>query len=111
MLTGCVTHNITNLTVREQPRSTNHMYRVEYQWDSTDQTVRPGTIKPIVMIGEAEYPMRPVMKMHNRWEAWVPVPPTQNEIVYHYKVNYQYTGFGKVGKASTTSKEYTLTVR
>jgi hypothetical protein len=111
MLTGCVTHTVTNLTPTGQPRATNHMYRVEYQWDSTDQTVRPGTIKPVVMIGTEEYPMKSVMKMHNRWEAWIPVPPTQSEITYYYKIAYQYTGFGKVGKASTNSKEYTLTIR
>jgi len=111
MLTGCVTHTVTNLTTKEQPRSTNHMYRIEYQWDSTDQTVRPGTIKPVVMIGVEEYPMKPVMKMNNRFEAWIPVPPTKSEITYNFKIAYEYTGFGKVGKASTNSKDYTLTLR
>jgi len=111
MLTGCVTHTVTNLTTKEQPRSPNHMYRVEYQWDSTDQTVRPGTIKPVVMVGFEEYEMKPVMKMNNRWEAWVPVPPGKSEITYQFKIAYQYTGFGKVEKASTKSKEYTLTIR
>ena len=111
LLTGCVTHTVTNLTTTTQPRSTNHMYRVEYQWDSTQQTELPKTIKPVVMVGDTEYPMRPVMKMTNRWEAWIPVPPTVNEITYHYKIAYKYTGFGKVEKASWNSQEYTLTIR
>ena len=111
MLTGCVTHSVTKLTATEQPRSTNHMYRIEYQWDSNSQTVRPGSIKPVVMVGFDEYKMKPVMRMHNRFEAWVPVPPGQNEITYYFKIAYQYTGFGKIESASTKSKEYTLTIR
>ena len=111
MLTGCVTHSVTNLTTKEQPRSPNHMYRIEYQWDSTQQTQRPGSVKPVVMVGPEEYPMKQVMKMSNRWEAWVPVPPGKNEITYHFKIAYQYTGFGKVENASWNSKDYTLTVR
>ena len=111
MLTGCVTHTVTNLTVTEQPRSPNNMYRIEYQWDSTQQTERRGSVKPVVMVGFEEYEMKPVMKMHNRWEAWVPVPPGKNEITYQFKIAYQYTGFGKIETASTKSKEYTLTIR
>lgn len=111
MLTGCVTHTVTNLTPTAQPRSTNHMYRVEYQWDTTQQSFRPGSVRPYVMLGLQPYEMKPVMKMNNRFEAWIPVPPGTSEITYHFKVDYQYTGFGKVQKASTNSKEYTMTIR
>lgn len=111
IITGCVTHTVTNLTPSSQPRATNHMYRVEYQWDTTQQSFRQGSVKPVVMVGLEPYVMKPVMKMNNRWEAWIPVPPGQNEITYQFKIDYQYTGFGKVEKASTTSREYTLTIR
>ena len=36
----------TNLTATAQPRSANGLYRVEYEWTSTQQTVQPETIKP-----------------------------------------------------------------
>jgi hypothetical protein len=87
------------------------MYRIEYQWDSTQQTVRPGSIRPFVIVGTESYKMDPVMKMSNRWEAWVPVPPNQTDLVYQIKANYQYAVFGGFMNASKISKEYTLTIK
>lgn len=106
---GCV-NTVTNLTSSTHARDPKNMYRVEYQWDSTQQTVRPGSIKPYVVVGFDSYEMRPVMKMNNRWEAWIPVPPSKKEIVYHFKVNYEYTRFGQPGTASKLSPEYKLII-
>lgn len=111
LLNGCVSNRVTNLTVTELPRSANNMYRVEYQWDSTQQTVRPDTIKPFVLVGFDQYEMKPVMKMNNRWEAWIPVPAGVSEVTYSFKVAYQYTGFGKTPSASKRSQEYKLFIK
>ncbi len=111
VVTGCVTNTVTNLTPSEVPRSANHMYRIEYQWDSTQQTVRPGSIKPSVVLGFDQYEMKPVMKMNNRWEVWIPVPAGKNEIVYHFKVLYDYTAFGAPKTAAKLSDEYKLIVK
>lgn len=108
---GCVTNTVTNLTATEAPRAANNMYRVEYQWDSTQQTVRPDTITPTVLVGFDQYPMKPVMKMNNRWEAWIPVPAGQSEISYRFKVDYTYTRFGKPGTASKLSQDYKLFIK
>jgi len=86
------------------------MYRIEYQWDSTQQTLRPETIKPYVLVGFDQYEMRPVMKMNNRWEVWVPVPAGKDDITYRFKVDYQYTTFGGMKSASKLSRDYKLTV-
>ena len=111
LLTGCVTNTVVNLTATEHPRSANHMYRVEYQWDTTQQTMRPETIKPYVLVGFDTYEMKPVMKMNNRWEAWIRVPRDVNEVGYRFMVDYQYTGYGKMQNSSKLSRDYKLFVK
>lgn len=111
LLTGCVTNTVTNLTASSQPRDPKGMYRVEYQWDSTQQTIRPGSVRPFVIVGTETYEMKPVMKMHNRWEAWIPVSPSQSEVTYSFKVDYQYSDFGAIKGGSKLTKDYTLVIR
>ena len=110
LLLGCVT-SVTNLTATGQPRNSNNLYLVEYQWDTSQQTVKPDSIKPYVVVGFDTYEMRPTLKMTNRWEALVPVPPEKNVITYWFKVDYEYARFGKPGKDSKRSEEYKLYVR
>lgn len=111
VLVGCVTNTVTNLTATTQARDPKGMYRVEYQWDSTQQTVRPGSIKPYVVVGQEEYEMKPVMKMDNRWEAWIPVPPNRNSVDYQFKVNYEYSAFGAIKPACKLTKDYQLLIK
>ena len=66
LIAGCVTNTVTNLTPTAQPRSPTGQYRVEYQWDSTQQTVRWDTIKPVVLVGFDNYEMKPVLRTMNR---------------------------------------------
>jgi len=110
LLLGCVT-SVTNLTSTSQPRNPNNLYPIEYQWDTTQQSIRPDSIKPYVVVGFDTYEMRPTLKMTNRWEALVPVPPEKNVIVYRFKVDYEYARFGPPGKASKGSPEYKLYIR
>jgi len=109
LATGCATNSVTNLTPTEMPRSANHMYRVEYQWESTQQTMRPETIKPYVLVGFDQIPMKRVM--NNLWEGWIQVPPGANEVTYRFKVDYEYTGYGKLKPASKLSRDYKLIVK
>ena len=87
------------------------MYRIEYQWDTTEQTIRSDSIHPFVLIGFDSYEMQSTLKMTNRWEALVPVPPDKNVITYRFKVDYEINEFGKIGKASKTSPEYKLYIK
>ena len=105
---GCVTSGITNLTPSKVKRTPNNLYHVEYQWNSNQQTLRPDTITPVVVVGQETYPMRKVPKMQNRWEAYIPVPPDRKSVNYRFKVDYDYNAFGKRGKDSMLSPEYKL---
>ena len=110
LLSSCATSSITNLTPTQQPRNPTGLYPIEFAWDSSQVTLRPDTIAPQVVIGFDFHPMRPTLKMNNRWEALVPIPPNQNSIIYHVKVDYEYNQIGKKGKGSKLSPEYKLTI-
>lgn len=109
-LAGCVT-TVTNLTATTQPRNPNNLYLLEYQWDTSQQTIRPESIQPYVIVGFDTYEMRPTLKLTNRWEALVPIAPDKNVITYRFKVDYEYARFGKPGKASKGSPEYKLYIK
>jgi hypothetical protein len=108
---GCASTTLTNLTATTQPRNPNNLYLIEYQWDSSQQTLRPDTIKPVVVSGFETYEMRPVLGMTNRWEALVPIPPNKDTLTYSFKVDYEYSRFGKPGKSSVHSPDYTLNIK
>jgi hypothetical protein len=110
-LGGCATTTLTNLTATAQPRNPNNLYLIEYQWDTTKQAVRPDSIKPVVITGFETYEMRQVLNMSNRWEALVPIPLTKNSLTYSFKVEYEFNRFGKPGKSSVRSPDYTLTIQ
>lgn len=111
VLAGCATNTITNLTSSTQPRNASGQYPLEYEWDSNMATIRPGTITPYVVIGVDLYPMRQTLRMTNRWETLVPIPPDQKSINYRFKVDYEYNRFGKPGPGSKLSPEYKLSIQ
>ena len=110
VIAGCVT-TITNLTATTQPRNANNLYLIEYQWDTTQQTIKADTVQPFVIVGFDTYEMRPTLKMAQRWEVLVPVPPDKGMIVYRFKVDYEVNRFGKPGKESKSSPEYKLYIK
>jgi len=107
---GCATNVVTNLTPTQYPRNPTGQYLVEMKLDSTQQTLRIDSVTPYVVVGFNEYKMRPTHKMTNRWETYVPVTASQDSILYHYKVNYEYNRFGAPGTNSLLSPEYKLIV-
>jgi len=109
-LLGCAT-TLTNLTSTTQRRNPKNLYSIEYQWDTTQQTIKPDSIKPFVVVGFDTYEMTQTLKMTNRWEALVPAGPDKDVIIYRFKVDYEYTRFGKPGKASKGSEEYKLYIK
>lgn len=110
ILAGCVT-TVTNLTSTTQARNANNLYLIEYQWDTTQQTIRHDSIQPFVVVGFDTYEMRPTRRMTNRWEALVPVPADKSVVTYKFKVDYEFSRFGNPGKASKTSPEYKLYIK
>ncbi len=107
---ACATSTITNLTPSAQARRANGLYPVECAFDTQQRTLQEGTLSPQVIVGFDSYPMRRVLKANNRWETLVPIPAGKSEISYHFKADYDVTGFGKTGKGSKLSPEYKLTV-
>ena len=110
VLSGCVTSRITNLTPTRQPRNPSGVYPVEFVWDSNQQSLIDGSLKPVVMIGFEQYPMRPVLNIANRFETVIPVPLDKNFTVYHFKVDYLYRGYGSPRPDSKLSPSYRLDI-
>ena len=107
-LCGC--SSITNLTPTRYPRNEKGYYRVEAEWKSNQQTIREDSFQPQVVIGFDKYPMRPVGLVQDRWEAYVPVPPTQNEAVYHFQFDYLKNALHQPKADSKQSPDYTLMI-
>jgi len=110
LLVGCATTTITNLSSTVQPRNPNNLYPVEMKLDTVQQSLRQDTVTPYAVVGFEQYKLRPVLKMQNRFEGLVPVPPDKDSIHYKFKVDYQYNSFGKPGQASLLSDDYKLTI-
>ncbi|MEO5803371.1 MAG: hypothetical protein ABIR24_07550 [Verrucomicrobiota bacterium] len=108
LLTGCST--ITNLTPGHQPRNTTGLYPVEAAWDSRQQSIRPQSIKPSVMVGHESYPMRKTPLMKNRWETLVPIPADKNAINYQFKFDFEYNAIPQPRPDSILSREYKLEI-
>lgn len=110
VLTGCVSSRVTSLTTTRQPRNPAGVYPIEMAWDSNQQALIDGSVKPYVVIGFDQYPMRPALDIKNRFETVVPISADKNTVVYHFKVDYEYRDFGKPSKSSRLSSSYRLDI-
>lgn len=111
LLTGCVTNTVTQLTPTTQPRNPTGQYRVEFQFDSSQQTVRWDTIKPHAIVDLDTYEMNLVLRTTNRWEAFISIPASKNQVIYQFKVDYEVTQFGKPLLTSKLSPLYKLVIK
>ena len=109
-LASCATSSLTNLTPSTYPRNATGQYMVEMEMDTTQQTLIPSSLNPMVVIGFDSYPMRPTAMMNNRWETVVPVPAAEKFVHYHFKVDYEYNSIGKPQKGSKLSQGYTVEI-
>ena len=108
-LAGC-SSSITNLTPSRLVRNSDGTYRVEAAWRTTEQTIRPETIKPSVMVGEKNYPMQPELVVSDRWEAFVPVPADQKLTHYQFRFDFLRNAIPKIVEDSKLSETYTLEI-
>lgn len=109
VLSGCST-TITNLTPSSLPRTPDNLYPLEVALDNTQATIRENSVQPSVVIGEEIYPMQPVQKLKNRWEAAVPVPAATNYVYYRYKFDYSYDRIPAPANSSRLSTTYQLEI-
>lgn len=108
-LAGCATE-ITNLTPRQQTRNPNNLYPVEVAFASRQQNVRWDSVKPTVIVNGQPFEMHPTQLMTNRWEGFVPAPAGAAAIKYHYRVDFNVNGFGKVSAENAVSQDYMLKI-
>lgn len=109
LVAGCA-HQLVNLTASRLPRNPSGVYNIEAQFGSSQQSLRKGSIRPFVLVGTEAYPMRQTIYTTNRWEAPVPIPGSQKQVRYKFKVDYDYNRFGSKGQSSLLSPEYTLDI-
>lgn len=110
LLAGCAAQ-FTNLAPSQTVRNSNNLYPVEVEFNSQQTALRWDTIKPTVVVSGQSFDMRPTMMMTNRWEGMVPIPADANAVQYHYRFDYDISGFGKLQPDSAVSKEYSLKIR
>ena len=109
LLAGCAAE-ITNLTPRQQVRNPSNLYPVEVAFGSRMQALQWNTVKPQVVVDGQSYEMHPTLLMTNRWEGTVPAPAGAPVVHYHYRFDFQSTGFGKPNADSAVSSEYVLKI-
>ena len=110
LLAGCAA-TFTQVSPLQQPRNANNSYPVEVIFNSQQQSLRWDSIKPYVVVGDEQYLMRPVPMMQNRWEGFVPVPPSENSVSYRFKFDYDYNSWGTPPKPNSAfSPVYKLTI-
>lgn len=109
LLAGCAS-DITNLTPQLQSRNANNLYPVEVAFTSHQQNIRWDSVKPSVIVNGQSFEMRPTMMMTNRWEGLVPVPPGTDSVKYHYRVDFNVNGFGKMSAENAISPDFMLKI-
>jgi hypothetical protein len=110
LLAGC-TSTFTRVTPLEQPRNPNNLYPVEVIFTSTQQALRWDSLKPCVLVNGDLYPLRPVPIVQNRWEGFVPVPPTANGATYRFKFEYLLNTIGSEPQPSSAiSPQYNVKI-
>jgi hypothetical protein len=111
LLAGCTTAKFTRLSPTQQPRNPNNLYPVEVAFTSSQQSLRPDSLKPYVLVDGQTFPLRPVPVVKNRWEGLIPVPPTKKSATFRFKFDYLYNAFGsEPQRDSASSPAYTLKI-
>ena len=108
LFVGCST--ITNLTPAHQARNATGLYPVEAKFDSRQQSIRPQSFKPSVMVGLENYPMRKTPLMKNRWETLVPIPADKSVVNYRFKFDFEYNAIPQPRPDSILSREYQMDI-
>jgi len=110
LLAGC-TSTFTGVTPLQQARNANNLYPVEVIFNSNQQALRWESLKPFVLVNGDLYPLRPVPVVPNRWEGFVPVPPTASNVTYKFKFEYLLNTVGTEPQPSSAiSPQYNLKI-
>jgi hypothetical protein len=108
-LAGC-SSSIINLTPSRLARNSDGTYHVEAAWRTTEQTIRPESLKPWVVVGFEKYEMSPELVVKDRWETFVPVPADQKLIHYRFQFDFSRNAISAAVEDSKMSPEFTLEI-
>jgi hypothetical protein len=108
-LAGC-SSNITNLTPSRMVRSSDGTCHLEAAWRTSEQAIRPETLKPSVVVGTESYPMRPELVVSDRWEAFVPVPADEKLLHYRFRFDFFRNTIPKPVEDNRWSPSYNLEI-
>ena len=111
LLGGCARATLTNLTVGEQKRDANGLYRVEIIWENNDHAVRHETVKPMVLVGTNAFPMQRTALVSNRWETLLPVAADAKGVVYRIRVDWKFNAIGAPQGNSKMSDPFQLQIQ
>jgi hypothetical protein len=108
-LAGC-TSSVVNLTPSRVTRNSDGTYHVEAAWQTREETIRPASIKPWVMVGFEKYPMTPELVVSNRWESFIPVPADQDLVRFRFRFDFYRNAMSKPTEDSKLSPEFKLEI-
>jgi hypothetical protein len=108
-LAGC-SSTIVNLTPSRLTRNSDGTYHLEAAWRTSEQAIRPETIKPSVVVGLESYPMRPELVVSDRWEAFVPVPADQQLLHYRFRFDFSRNKIPAAVQDNKWSQGFTLQI-
>ena len=107
---GCSTTSVSNFTPRTVPPVPTRTYPFEASWDSMRRGVKAADVQAWVVIDGQLYPMTPVPKAHNRWEAAIPVADGRVYVPYKYRFDFKVPGIRSKSQESVWSPEYRLVI-
>ena len=111
LLAGCTHTTLTNLTLDSVPRNASGFYPVEIIWENNENTLRPESIQPVVIVGTNLYRMKRTPLVTNRWQTLVPVNAKAGELRYRVKVNWMYNAVPVPAGNSQLSQEFMLRIK
>ncbi|MBC8325945.1 MAG: hypothetical protein H8E27_10000 [Verrucomicrobia subdivision 3 bacterium] len=111
LMGGCARATLTNLTVTQQPRDPNGLYRVEIIWENNANGVRHETVHPVVLVGTNSFPMQRTALVTNRWETLVPVPASATGVAYRIRVDWKYNAIPVPEANSKMSGAFQLIIK
>ncbi|MDE2680214.1 MAG: hypothetical protein OSB29_02475 [Verrucomicrobiota bacterium] len=111
LLGGCARAALTNLTVGQQPRDANGLYRVEIIWEDNANGVRHETVQPVVLVGTNVFPMARTALVSNRWEALLPVAGDALGVAYRIRVDWKFNAIPVPEANSKMSEAFELIIK
>lgn len=111
LLGGCTSPQISNLTPSKHIRNDEGLYHFEAAFHTRQRAIDESSIDAQVKVDQKSYPMRKTQTVQGRWESWVPIPETTDQLDYRYQFNYVYEGLLFPQKKSITSEPYRLQIK